>query len=285
MNDLLNKPCPICGETKPEMFKIWFDGYLKLYKCLSCSFVAQYPGPGNFTIVTNYENEYSLDFLENGGEFMYPQRRRVLQNILDHIVAQKVSGKILDVGCGDGHLLYLCANTYSCYGVEDSKSLSSYASQKTGADITQGLYQKNMFQENSFDIITFIQVLEHIPNPVDALETAMYHLRPGGILVIEVPSIQSPHFLLYRWTKIKKFVKPPTGVIWNHCNYFTPKTLGTLVSNIGFKDLSFTIGRWQYKYSGFFGKLGKIIDPILNSLKVGGILLIAQKEKDNSTLP
>jgi len=275
---MLNSPCAVCGEIKPEMFKIWFDGYVKLYRCMMCGFVAQYPGPGKFTVVTDYQDFYSLDFVNKGQEFMYPKRRRALQDILNRLTTQKTSDRVLDVGCGDGHFLYLCSQKgFDCYGVEDSIALSSYASQKTGAKIAQGLYDREMFPQDYFDIVTFIQVLEHIPNPVSALEIAKYHLRDKGILVIEVPSIHSPHFLAYQCTGIKWFVKPPDGVIYSHYGYYTPKSLKALTKRCGFKELKITTGRWQYKYDNLLGKVGKIIDPLLDSLKIGGILYIGQK--------
>ena len=148
---------------------------------------------------------------------------------------------------------------------------------KTGAKIIQGQYDKDMFPQDYFDIITFIQVLEHIPDPISALETAKYHLRVNGILVIEVPSIHSPHFLAYQWTGIKRFVKPPDGVIYSHYGYYTPKSLNALTKRCGFEELKVTTGRWQYKYAGLLGKVGKIIDPLLDSLKIGGILYIGKK--------
>ena len=153
-NNILCQPCALCGETRPEMFKIWFDGYLKLYRCLKCNFISQFPGPGKYTIITEYKARYNLNFLNKNQEFMYPKRRRALQNIVDRITNIKNSGDILDVGCGDGHFLCLCAKKgFNCYGVEDSIYLSSYAASKSRAKITQGLYNKDIFAENSFDVI------------------------------------------------------------------------------------------------------------------------------------
>ncbi|MGB8489941.1 MAG: class I SAM-dependent methyltransferase, partial [Bacteroidales bacterium] len=218
----LCKPCAVCGETNPGSFKIWFDGYIKLYRCLKCGFVSQFPGPGKSTIIDDYQDLYSLDFLKQGKEFMSPHRRRIFQDTLNRILAIKKSGDILDIGCGDGHFLYLCKQKgFNCTGVEDSKSLSSFASQKTGTNIISGRYNRDMFPAESFDIITLIQVLEHIPDPKTALETASYHLHRNGILLIEIPSISSPGFIAYRFTGIKKLVKPPNGVITTHFGYYT----------------------------------------------------------------
>ena len=278
MTDESNKiaqPCAVCGESRPEKFKIWFDGYLKLYCCKGCGFVSQFPGPGKYTIITEYKNKYSLNFLKQGQDFMYPKRRRALQDIVDRITKYKATGDILDVGCGDGHFLYLSSKKgFNCYGVEDSEILSSYASSKSGAKVIQGLYNKKMFPKNSFDIISLIQVLEHISTPINVLKTVSYHLRSNGILVIEIPSISAPHFLAYRLTKIKKFVKPPNGVIYSHFGYYNPKSLLELTQKCSFKKKEFITGRWQYKYSGYLKIIGLMIDPLLDFTKVGGILYI-----------
>jgi len=278
MNKNLGCPCVLCGENNPNNFRIWFDSYLKLYKCLKCGFIAQYPGPGENTIINNYEDNYSLDFLKQNKEFMYPERRIVLQDIVDRIYKIKSKGSLLDIGCGDGHLLYLCKKRFpDCYGVEYSKDLSKFASSKTNFPIIQGKYCKEIYPPNKFDIITIIQVLEHIPNPVDFLEIVHYHLKKNGILVIEIPSISAPHFLAYRFTGIKKFVRPPDGIINCHCSYFSSKTLKLLLKNCGFEHISLITGRWSVKYGGTLHLIGKIIDPALNFTRIGGILYIAKK--------
>lgn len=276
-SSVICQPCPVCGETRPESFRVWFDDYVKLYRCLKCGFVSQFPGPGTSTIVTDYVDPYSMDFVNKGQEFLFPERGRVLRDIVDRVTKAKSSGRLLDVGCGDGHFLCLCSEEgFMCHGVETGKQLSAYAASKSGARVIYGAYSRDMFPEHHFDIITFIQVLEHMPTPVAALEMARYHLRPEGILVIEVPSVRSPHFLAYRWTGIRRFVRPPYGVIYSHCGYYSPRSLTTLTDRCGFTRLSLVTGRWQYKYSGFLGQVGKVIDPLLNMSGIGGILLIAQ---------
>ncbi len=278
MNDVPHQSCAICGENRPQMFTVWFDGYLKLYRCKVCGFVSQFPGPGSNTIVTDYKDSYSLDFLKSGQEFMYPKRRDVLQNIVDHLLKYQANGNILDVGCGDGHFLYLASKKgFNCFGVEGSEKLAQFASFKSGAKVTQGLYNKEMFPENSFNVISLIQVLEHIPTPVKVLEAVKYHLRPNGLLIIEIPSIRAPHFLAYRVTKVKKFVKPPTGVIYTHFGYYNPKSLSALTQQCGYKTEELITGRWQYKYTGYLRIIGRLLDPLLNGLKIGGILYFGRK--------
>jgi len=273
-------PCAVCSETDPSAFRIWFDGYIKLYKCRSCGFVAQFPGPGRFTIVTDYQDFYTMDFLDKGRQFMDPQRSVVFEDIVDRITKIKPRGTLLDVGCGDGHFLSIAAKRgLSCHGVEDCVPMARYTAAKTGAHIVEGQYCREMFPAEQFDIITMIQVVEHIPAPAEALKAAKHHLKPDGILVVEVPSLHSPHFLAYRWTGIKTFVKPPDGVIRCHVGYYTPDTLRLLAKTCGFTTVSLVTGRWQYKYSGLLKQIGRVIDPLLATLEIGGVLFIGTRSE------
>ena len=271
--------CPVCGENKSEAFKIYFEGYVKLYQCKKCSFVAQYPGPGGSTIVEDYEDFYSLDFLKKGQEFMYPDRCRALTDIAQRI--RSIMGtnlKILDIGCGDGHFLFICENFgFKCFGVEASKVLANYASLKVNGKIICACYNKELFQKNSFDVITFIQVIEHLVDPFCILNIAKYHLRPGGLLVIEVPSIHSPHFLAYRFTHIKKFVKPPHGIIYSHVGYYSPRSLTYLTNRCEFEQLLLVTGRWRVKYSGVLRAISLVTDALMDAFRIGGILYLGKK--------
>jgi len=276
--ELFLSVCPICGESNSGKFKIYFDGYIKLYKCLSCTHVAQFSGPGIAMVTTEYDDYYDLDFVKKGQEFEYPKRETVFMDIANR--AQKVAKgkKILDVGCGDGHFLHCCEKLgFETVGVEPSKLLSEYASKKINGRVINGYYTQNLFPERSFDVITFIQVIEHLQNPVEILKIAYYNLKPGGVLIIEVPSRLSPHFLAYRATRIKWFVKPPDGIIDCHVSYFSPKTMRRLCELAGFSEQQLITGRWKVKYRGFLKNIAAITDPIMNLFGVGGILYIGKK--------
>jgi SAM-dependent methyltransferase len=272
-------PCPVCGETDPDCFRIWFDGHLKLFRCHTCSFISAFPSPGKSSVIYDYRDLYNLDFTKNGQKFMYPERENALTDIAGRIKKIIKTGDLLDVGCGDGQFLYQCSVTgFNCKGVEESKILSDYASKLTKLEVICGKYVKDMFPPQSFDVVTMVQVLEHIPDPGNALEAARYHLRENGIIVIEVPSVNSPHFLAYRLTRLQKFVKNSNGVIYSHVGYHKPTTIMNLTGRHGFEKIVLVTGRWQYKYSGSLRLIGRGIDPALNLFGIGGILYIGRKK-------
>lgn len=273
-----SRPCPLCGEEDTDRFKIWFDGYIKIFRCGTCSFVSQFPGPGSTNLLTCYEDAYNLDFLNAGQEFHYPTRQGPFEDIVRRILALQPHGKLLDVGCADGHFISVCKKAgYDCHGIDESMALTEYAAQRIGCEIKQGFYAKDSYPESSFDIVSMLQLVEHVAAPREILEAAHYHLKPGGLLVLECPSIQSPHFLAYRASRIKWFVKPPTGVIQCHCGYYDPKTMRMLTDKCGFQMVSLVTGRWKCKYEGVLRMLGSILDPLFNATNIGGILYLGRK--------
>jgi len=210
-------------------------------------------------------------------QFRYPDRTESFKDIVRRINKYKPEGNLLDIGCGDGHFLSYAKEYYNISGIEPSAELSVYASKLLNIPILHGYFPKCMQKNEKMDIITMIQVLEHIPDPVYILKNVYNTLKDNGLIVIEIPSITAPHFLLYRLTGIKRFVNNPYGVIKNHVGYYSPKRFLSLMKQIGFKKLELTTGRWQVKYKGTIKYSAKFIDPVLNILRIGGILYIGTK--------
>jgi SAM-dependent methyltransferase len=273
------RACLLCNETDPARFRIWFDSYLKLFRCRSCGFVFQVDAVGSDTTVQDYSEYYDLAFAEKGQKFMYPARATVLQDICRRADNHTTTGReLLDIGCGDGQFLYWAAQQgFAAHGIEPSKSLSAYAASVSGADIATAPYTDDAFPAERFDAITMIQVLEHMASPVDVLKTAYRHLKPGGVILVEVPSIAAPHFLAYRGTGIEWFVARAEGVIPSHISYFSPQSMERMTAKAGFCMDKIITGRWRYKYRWASGPIGKVIDPVFNALRIGGILYIGRK--------
>jgi len=271
-------PCPCCGQSRSDRFRIFFDGPEKAWRCTDCGMVFLFPGPGAATELQDYEHGFKMDWVHKGA--MFPEERPRLLDLLARLRTHVSTGDLFDVGCGDGHFLSLARDVFRVSGIEPSHDLASWVTSSRGIPVAQGYYTAESLPAKSQDAIVFIQVLEHIPEPIAALQTAREHLRPGGVLMIEVPSLHAPNFLLWMVTGMRRFVAPPRGFIDEHVNYFTPKTLSRLVERSGFQVEQIVTGRWSTKYSGWKGKVARILDPILDLLGIGGILLFAKRLSD-----
>jgi 2-polyprenyl-3-methyl-5-hydroxy-6-metoxy-1,4-benzoquinol methylase len=272
--------CLVCANGDPDRFRIYYDGPIKLYRCLECGLVAQYPGPGRESRVLDYRDFYEISWDSAIQEWEYPERGAALADIARRIRAAGGRGRLLDVGCGDGQFIARCGELgLECAGVEESVALAEYARRTTGAEITTGRYVASMFAPATFDVISFIQVVEHLHEPRAVLEAASEHLRPGGIVCIEVPSRTAPHFLLYRATRIHQLVDYPRGVIPSHLAYYNPSAMRRLTSGVGLEEISLTTGRWAAKYHGWKHAIGRVVDPIANGTRVGGILYLGKRHR------
>lgn len=105
----------------------------------------------------------------------------------------KNAKKVLDVGCGEGHLLKIITEHRRIgYGVDISKTNIKTAKKNApNARIEYGEATKIPFVSGFFDCVTILEVLEHVDKPVDAIKEARRVLKKGGCLVITVPNVES----------------------------------------------------------------------------------------------
>ena len=101
---------------------------------------------------------------------------------------RQAPGRLLDVGCGDGTLLQHFADRgWDAAGIDPS-SVAVAATRRRGLEAHQGTLADHPWPEESFDAIVLEHSLEHIPQPMQALEHAARLLAPGGAIAIVVPN-------------------------------------------------------------------------------------------------
>lgn len=141
---------------------------------------------------------------------------------------------VLDAGCGWGQaLLYFRSKGAECYGFDPVPEAVEYARSQDLNVIQAGMQRINVFASKRFDVVTLLNVLEHLADPVTVLtEIHERVLRSGGVLVIEVPNEfnafqvcgQKVHSLPEWW------VSPPA-----HLNYFCADSLKHLLEGTGYE--------------------------------------------------
>lgn len=270
--------CPICGNR--DHFSRFFSGRVDLWACERCGFVSQNIGPGRWCPPADLAGDGTGRYIHSPERWRYPHRERALRDLAVRLTRVSGPGKLLDVGCGDGHFLSLCSELgWSAVGIEADANLAARAHRNTGLEIRAGQYTPESFPPESFDAISMVHCLEHFPAPQDALAAAWQQLSPGGCLCIEVPSIRSPHWLLWRMLRLRRLIDNPSGVIREHVSYFTPTSLRRLLEHERFIIRSMTTGRWAVRYTGMLRILGGMLDPLFQRVQIGGIVCLASAAK------
>jgi ubiquinone/menaquinone biosynthesis C-methylase UbiE len=141
------------------------------------------------------------------------RRRFAIQLIEDRLPK---GSKILDVGCGTGHLAAeLARRGYDTWGTDLSAGMVEYARTNYNQDRYQvGDIEKIPFPENFFDGIVCLGVVEYLANDDAALSEMHRVLRPGGFAVITTPSSVCPFFYLDRALVRTRFaIRPAIGMV------------------------------------------------------------------------
>lgn len=115
-----------------------------------------------------------------------------LINWMNQIKEVKPGAKILDIGAGLGKaMLAFEKHGYNVYGIEPSEPFYQRAIEKMGVKkekLILSSIEETHFEPNTFDVILFTAVLEHLYTPSEILLKVMGWLKPDGLLFIEVPS-------------------------------------------------------------------------------------------------
>ena len=122
------------------------------------------------------------------GHWWFKGRRCIIEKVL-HDLSLPSKPKILEMGCGTGGNLSLLSQYGEVYGVELDNFARNYASKRHIGPILPGsLPHEIPYQDNFFDLIALLDVLEHVEE--DGLSLVQLHkkLKPGGYLLITVPA-------------------------------------------------------------------------------------------------
>ncbi|MFZ0795713.1 MAG: class I SAM-dependent methyltransferase [Candidatus Korobacteraceae bacterium] len=139
----------------------------------------------------------------------------------------QASGKVLDVGCGDGDLVLAMQNRgWQAQGLDPDPAAVQFARQR-GAEVCLGALSDQRYDSDSFDGIVMNHAIEHVLDPVACVRECHRILRPGGRLILATPNIESCFHQKFgqHWLHLD----PP-----RHLHLFRAQTLAEVVRRAGF---------------------------------------------------
>lgn len=233
-------------------------------KCLNCGLNYTSPLPIPLDIQDHYgtpaEEYWKPSYFVWSPDYIYN-----LVVTMKELLPFKKGMKSLDIGAGIGKsMLTLNHMGFDAYGLEPSASFYEKAISKMNIKpdrLKLGMIENAEYEENSFDVITFNAVFEHLYHPASVLEKALKWLKPNGIIQISVPSSKHliPKFFnFYFWLRGTGYV---TNLSPMHSPYhlyeFDLKSFKKLASR-----LNLTLESYHYDICNI-DLIPKIFHPIL----------------------
>jgi 2-polyprenyl-3-methyl-5-hydroxy-6-metoxy-1,4-benzoquinol methylase len=240
--------CPLCGGTSSRVVLEGTDhreglgGWFAVVACAGCGLARTRPVPEDLS------DWYSEGYVKHVDQTLTgrvveaalratasrtlrpPLRSLVTALVPDAALGGGVSpgARVLDVGAGNGAAVRALREAgIEAFGIEPGRGVE-VARRLCGDAVRRGTLEENPFPGQRYALVRFNQVLEHVPDPVDALRRAGELLEPGGRIVIAVPNFASLGRSVF-------------GSSWNglelprHLFHFTPRSLRATIAAAGLR--------------------------------------------------
>lgn len=115
-----------------------------------------------------------------------------LRYYLSRIQAAAAGGTLLDVGCGYGLFVEFASGSFTCTGCDVEREVVAAAAERVPAASFFQASLPAIPRDTQYDVVTCLDVLEHVPDLDAALANLLELLRPGGILCAVVPVYDGP---------------------------------------------------------------------------------------------
>ena len=226
-------PCPHPTDRLAPLFPardyITGDAF-QVGTCSACGLAVTSPQPSGEALGRYYPPAYHGD----SDDRRFPAPVEALQRLLYRHragVVERVAGgkpgRVLDIGCGRGHLLDAFRRRgWEVQGTELTEHSARFPRQVLGLPVHVGPGDALPFEPGSFDAVVMWHVLEHWPDPRLAIAEASRLLRPGGVFMVGVPNFGSPEARLCRagWFHLD---------VPRHLCHLTPATLAQALAEVG----------------------------------------------------
>jgi SAM-dependent methyltransferase len=244
------------------------DREFRVYRCAECAASFQYPLPPDDVLRQAYPEAYWWVTGETPNSLAARLERIYREIVLRHHVrvAQRhfprPAPRVLDVGCGSGTFLAMLQRRTGVAGegMEPSPAAARRAEEVYGLTVHATGLDEADFPPGSYDLITMFHVLEHLSHPQEILERIRGWLAPGGVLLIQVPNVDSWQCRWFgrRWTGID---------LPRHLINFSPDALRRLLEQSGFTPGRFTWFSLRDNAPAMASSLCPAWDPVAMNLR------------------
>jgi 2-polyprenyl-3-methyl-5-hydroxy-6-metoxy-1,4-benzoquinol methylase len=269
--------CLFCPPGTPTE-KLFDDPPFAVVRCSGCGLTFVTPRIASEQVTEIYNEDYwrspaakdygYTDYRKDAPHWLRTYRRRA------KVVTPRLAAgaKVLDVGCAAGFFLEVMREQgFDGWGLEVSAPIAREAQRRLGEErVHIGTLDDAPYAGGEFDLVTFWDVVEHLPDPIAVLRQARSLLKPGGLLLVETQNVESRFARLMgrRWQHFKQA---------EHLWHFSPSTAAALFEAAGFRAERTTAQRsGKYVSLDFIVERAGRVHPVLTKLlsplsRVGGV--------------
>lgn len=253
--------CILCGAVKP-LLRRYDRGDYRVSSCPDCALIQLDPTPSEATLAALYSREYfGSDDAQSGYGDYASQEAEYLATFAEDIrtIRRHVpTGDVLDVGCGYGYFMQVASDAgFRPFGIDLSEAAVERASARFPGRVFRGtLNDSALPSEQKFDVVFASHVIEHVTAPVGFVRSVVARLKPGGLVVLVTPNIESllSRVSGARWVSFK---------IPEHVAYYSPATIRALIRRAGsFGAISVKPAFQYYRLPFVATKLRQLIRPL-----------------------
>jgi SAM-dependent methyltransferase len=244
-----------------------------LVRCLRCGTVYLNPLPNNDELAKFYPEAFYSEptiISKFASDFLHGSKLREVYQF-------KKTGRILDVGCGDGGLLFAFKERgWKTFGADTSEKACRRALNTLGGNVYNCSLKTCSFPSKYFDVVFLNHVIEHMPNPIEELIEISRILKDDGIFFLSTPNIDSYQFEVTKdkWLHLD---------IPRHLIFYSPCNISLLLRRVGFEVVKIRFPLFDFPFDFFFSLKSKntnksdlpdfIISPIFRIISIAVKLL------------
>jgi SAM-dependent methyltransferase len=241
--------CSLCGGSLDHRATVPLDS-AAIHRCRNCGSGILWPRPDQAVLSARHDDAgyFNHPYFDSRRDAshgaLFEERVSRLREVLGSRDAPKV---LVDLGCDTGAFMaYLTASTrVTAIGVDVSQAAVA-AGRAEGRDIRLGTLESQNFADQSVDVLTAFDVVEHVADPVTLMREIARILKPGGTFLAEVPHFNGLVYragrALGRWDVLSGSLSPLCDRLWPsfHVQYPTVTGIRRLVSAAGLVDIACT---------------------------------------------
>jgi len=232
MNNAIIQSCPVgCDSTLDVTDIILPEG--PLCRCSGCGQLVSSCTQERYDLTMQDFNSDEGTMPQGKSAARHSQRiGAILRQAMDVIGRDAMNLSLLDIGCSSGSVLQIAQDMAiaDVRGVEPAPKAAATA-QNLGFDVFSGYLQEAAYPDNSFDIITMFEVIEHLPETASMAREVHRVLRPGGVWLIGTANAESwtAENLREQW---EYFSIAQNG---GHISFFNPNSMKELAHRHDFE--------------------------------------------------